>query len=222
MLPPTIPTSFAPRPTATPRRSGSSYTNIFNVFAYAIFFAVILLSVGVFFYNRILATTKVNEDAALAKAEQGIDPSTAQAFVQLSNRLTYGEKLLTSHVAFTGFFSALASLLPSTVRLTALHLSIDDTGAVKVQGSGDAKDFNSLASASESLSKDSQFKDVIFSGMSVSPKDGTVSFSLSASLDPKFIAFSATTPLPATPSSAAVASSSSAAATSTPSGQITP
>lgn len=222
MLPPTIPTSFSPRPTAAPGRPRSGSTNVLDIFAYVVFLAVTLLAVGVFFYGRILATTKVNEDAALAKAEQGIDPSTAEAFVQLSNRLTYGEKLLAGHVAFTSFFSALTSLLPSTVRLTALHLSVDDMGVVKVQGSGDAKDFNSLASASASLSSDSQFEDVIFSGMSVNPRDNTVSFSLSASLDPKSVAFSATTPPPTMPTPTAVASSSSAAASSSPSGQSTP
>lgn len=51
-----------------------------------------------------------------------------------------------------------------------------------------ARSFNALAAASNAFATDGRIKDAIFSNISVN-KDSTVSFSLSAMLDPKLIIF---------------------------------
>ncbi|MDP2651626.1 MAG: hypothetical protein Q8O94_00630, partial [bacterium] len=108
----------------------------------------------------------------------------------LRDRLNAGGILLANHPAFSGFFTALGTLLPTTVRFTSLNLSVDNKGTVRFEGSGVAKSFNALAAASTAFAQDGRIKDAIFSNIVVSPRDNSVSFALAAAIDPKLVAFS--------------------------------
>lgn len=216
-LPPTIPTSFVPHTTSVAvSRSRSSFTGAFGFFAYAVLGIVFVMALGVFFYGRILAASVTTKDAALATAQANIDPATIENFVRLRDRLSSSGILLEKHVAFSGFFFALEKLLPASVRFSSLHLSQSETGIPKVAGTGIAKSFNALAATSNAFATDGRIKDAIFSNISVN-RDGTVSFILSASLDPKLIAF---TPSAFAPTTVTVAPAETT--TSTSSGQVAP
>lgn len=190
---PSIPTSFVPHvPGASPAgRPQSDASHLFAFLCYGALLVVFVMAVGVFAYGQILKSQQAGKDAALAKAEAAIDPATVEGFVRLRNRLSYGSQELTQHVAFSNFFNALETLLPATVRFSSLHLSIDPTGTMLVEGAGVAKSFNALASLSNAFAQDGRIKNAIFSKLAVKA-DNSVTFGLSATLDPKLIAFSAT------------------------------
>ena len=212
-LPPTIPTSFVPHSAgASARRFRSDFSDAFGFLVYLILFIALALSAGVFFYGRILAVSKASKDTQLASAQAAIDPATVENFVRLRNRLISGETLLQQHVAFSTFFSSLEKILLTTVRFTALDLTISDLGVAKATGSGTAKSFNALAAASNAFAADGHIKDAIFSNISVN-RDASVSFSFSATLDPKIISF---LPVPVTVA-APISTSTSATASTTPS-----
>ncbi len=187
-LSPTIPTSFVPRP-SSPQRFRTDLTGAFSFLAYFVFGAVFLLAIGAFVYARILAAEQTSKDKDLAAAVSSIDSTTAQGFIHLDNRLSSAESLLKAHTAFSGFFTALDIIIPTTVHFTSLHLTTDDTGVTKVQGVGTAKNFNALAATSAAFATDGRIKDAIFSSIKVN-KDNSVSFLLAATLDPKLITFS--------------------------------
>lgn len=189
-LPPTIPTSFVPHgASAAPHRFRGDLLGAFGLFAYAVLGIVFVLALGVFFYGRILAGSRAAKDAALAKAQAAIDPITVETFVRLRDRLISGETLLEKHVAFSSFFALLEKLLPGSVRFTTLNLSMNDAGVSRVEGSGVAKSFNALAAASNAFATDGRIRDAVFSSIRVN-RDSSVSFTLSATLDPKIVAFS--------------------------------
>jgi Tfp pilus assembly protein PilN len=188
-LPPTIPTSFVPHSSGAPQRFRSDFTNAFGFLAYIILGVTFLVALGVFLYGRVLSANLVAKDAALAKATASIDQATVEGFVRLRNRLNQGGVLLNKHVAFSNFFATLENLLPASVRFTTLHLSLDASGVAKIEGAGVAKSFNALAALSSAFAADGRIKDAIFSKISIN-KDNSVSFGLSASLDPKLTAFS--------------------------------
>lgn len=212
-LPSNIPTSFMPSSNTAPRRFRSDLTGAFGLISYFALAVVFALALGVFFYGRVLAGSQASKDAELATAESRIDPVTVDTFVRLRDRLNSGQTLLNNHVAFSGFFALLETLVPTSVRFGSLHLAIADTGGVKLEGSGTAKNFNALAAASTAFAHDGHIKDAIFSNIVVSPKDSSVSFALSATLDPKLVAFSpkASAIVPNTP----IATSTSASITAT-------
>jgi hypothetical protein len=187
---PTIPTSFVPHSSGgAAQRFRSDSLDILGLFAYGVLVVVFVLALVVFLYGRILAADQSGKDAALAKAEAAIDPATVAGFVQLRNRLNFGKTLLEKHVAFSNFFTSLGTLLPTTVRFSALHVSLDSSGVAKIEGSGVAKSFNGLAAVSTMFATDGRIKDAIFSKISVNA-DNSVSFGLSATLDPKLVTFS--------------------------------
>lgn len=200
-MPPTIPTSFVPHSaSAAARRFSTDLTGAFGFFAYAVLGFVLVLAIGIFSYSRILVSTQAAKEDELAQATAAIDSATVEGFVQLRDRLSSGQTLLTNHVAFSGFFALLSSVVPTNVRFTALHLFKDDTDKVKLEGAGIARSFNALAVASSAFAADGRVKDAIFSNIVVDSKDGSVSFALSATLDSRLVAFTAA---PAEPAPAA-------------------
>jgi len=208
MLPPTIPTSFIPHSaSAGAHRSSFGFAGVFNFLSYLILVAVFAFAIGIFLYGRILVADESAKNDALAKAEAAINPATVENFVRLRDRLLSGKELIANHVAFSGFFTSLGELTPATVRFSSIHLSIDDAGIIKLEGSGAAKNFNALAAASIAFARDERIKNAIFSNIKVGNKDNSVSFALSAALDPKIVSFSLRT---------SAATSSVHTATSTP------
>ncbi len=174
---------------------------------YAILGIVFVLALGVFFYGRILSSSHSEKEAELAQAQAAIDPATIEGFVKLRDRLNLSASLLSKHVAFSNFFAALETLLPTTVRFSSLNVSVEPSGATKVEGSGVAKSFNALAAVSTAFAADGRIKDAIFSKIVVN-KDSSITFGFSATLDPKLIAFS--------PSAATVPSAPAAPVTPSP------
>ena len=172
-----------------PRKFRSDSTGAFSFFAYAVLGIAFILALGVFFYGRILSASQSAKDTELADKVKGIDQTTVESFVRLRDRLESGKTLLKQHVAFSGFFSSLEKILPAPVRFTALHLSTDATGTSRVDGTGVAKNFNALAAASSAFADDGRIKDAIFSNITIN-KDGSVTFTLAATLDPEIIVFS--------------------------------
>ena len=187
---PSVPTSFVPHsPSATPAgRARAESSGVLGFIAYGVLLIAFIMAIGVFAYGQILKNQQAAKDQQLAKAEQALDPTTVQGFLRLQHRLTYSKQELASHVAFSNFFTALGAVLPTTVRLSMLHLAIDQSGQATLDGAGVAKSFNALASLSNALAQDGRFKSAIFSKISIKP-DSTVSFGISAIIDPKLIAF---------------------------------
>lgn len=189
MLPPTIPTSFVPHASSgEARRARADFGGMFGALAYILLGVAFVLAIGIFLYGRVLSSTQTSKDAKLAQSVKGIDQATVDGFIRLRDRLSESQKLLDKHVAFTAFFSSLEKILPASVRFSSVHLTFDISGAPKLEGSGVAKSFNSLATASSAFAEDGRIKSAIFSNISINT-DGTVSFKLSATIDPKLVAF---------------------------------
>lgn len=191
-LPPTIPTSFVPQSAAnTTRRRRVDFVSAFNFLALGIFLVTLGLAVGVFLYSGVLSAQLNSKNEDLANNRKKIDTTLAHSFVRLHDRLASGQQLLDNHVALSNFFDTLGTVLPTTVRFSALHVSAGEQGKITIDGSGVAKNFNALAFASAEFARTGSIKDAIFSRLVVN-KDNSVSFSLTASVDPKLVAFSAT------------------------------
>ncbi len=212
-LPPTIPTSFVPRPSAVAARGRTDLSGAFAFFGYGALGFVVLLAIGVFVYSSVLAADQSSKDTQLAQAIAGIDPSTVANFAHLRARLSSGEELLNNHLAISTFLGVLGSLMPSSVAFTDMHLLVGETGQVTVEANGLAKSFNALAAASDAFAKDGRIKDAIFSGIKV--QGNAVTFTLSATLDRSLVAFSPPAKSAALPQALPAATGGSANVSST-------
>ncbi len=181
------------------RRARTDFTGAFGFFAYGVFVIVLGLAIGVFFYERILLGVLEGKNAALASAQAKINPETVKSFVQLRDRLAYGSTLLANHVSLSSFFATVGTDLPKTVRFSSLHITVGEGRKITLDGAGVASTFNALADLSTQFARTGHIKDAIFSNITINSKDSSVSFALSATIDPAVVAFSATTPVSTAP-----------------------
>lgn len=180
-----------------------------------------MLAIGIFAYGRILAGTKASKDAELVEAEAAIDTAAVESFVRLKSRLTASKTLIGGHVSFSGFFTEIGKLLPTNVRFSNLDITFEQGGA-KLEVDGVARNFNTLASLSSALAADGRIKDAIFSNLTINSNDNTVRFALSAKVDSKLIAYSATSAVSTSTPLRAATSTPSAATSTTPGAKLKP
>ncbi len=210
-LPPTVPTSFVPRQTTSPRARGRlDLGGAFAFVSYGAFFVVLLAALGVFGYAWLLKTEKAAKDTELANQEASIDEATVRSLIALRDRLAAGQKLLNSHVGVTTLFTLLEKLTITSVRITTLDLTVLDDGAARLSLNGSAKNFNALAAESSLFGAEPFLNDAIFSNIRLQPA-GVVNFTLNTKIDPKLIGYVA--PLAAATTDTAPAATST---TSTP------
>lgn len=190
---PTIPTSFVPHPVSADRNrfQGNAFS-ILALFAYGLLVFAFIAAIAVFLYGRVLSASQASKEAQLAKVASSIDQTTIEGFIRLRDRLDSSKTLLANHIALSNFFTDLVKLLPQTVQVSSIHITVDPVaGSVQVEGQGTAKSFNAIAAMSNALATDNRIKDVIFSKITVNT-NSTVSFAFTASLDPKLVTYTPT------------------------------
>ncbi len=209
-----IPSSFVPHPGSSgggTSKGPFSLASVLQVFAYLVFVFSLVGAAGVYLYSASLTSQLASDDTALQQKISSLDQTTIESLLRLQSRLVSAKTLLNNHVAFSGIFDLLESITPVNVRFSSVNISYDGVGQTTLTASGVAKDFNTLAYASNYLGQDPQLKNAIFSGIAINNKDGTVSFSLSATLNPKLIVY--TVPTEAAAAAPAAAASSGQATT---------
>ncbi|MEK7604321.1 MAG: hypothetical protein AAB442_00775 [Patescibacteria group bacterium] len=187
---PSIPTSFVPHPGGTPtKKTVSDIGGVLGFIAYGVLAIVFVIAIGVFIYGRLLSATSEAKAAAVTQAAAALDVKTVDEFVKLRDRLDAGARLMSSHVALSGFLTTLEAVMPSTIRFLSVRVSLDDSRTARFDAAGVAKNFNSLAVASVAFASDSRIKRAIFSNIGINKDDESVTFSLSGGIDPSVVVF---------------------------------
>lgn len=185
-LPPTIPTSFVPKqPVATTRRQKSG-TNVLMIIAGVIAGLSVLLALAVFGYELYLKSAREAKAAELAEAQRAVNLDVVESFIRLRDRLSTVESILDQHIMLSSFFDSLEERTLQSVRFNTLSIAVDEDRAAEIQMDGVARSFNALAAQSASIATEKRIKRAIFSDISVND-NGTVGFSLTATLDPRLI-----------------------------------
>jgi hypothetical protein len=188
-VPQVIPTSFVPHPSAGGSgRSSLGLAGIFTAAAFVFLVLSIAAAIAVFAYGNLLTSQKASKDAALATAESSLDQGTIAQFIRLRDRLQSAQTLLNNHIALSPVFDLLESVTPQDADFSSVAITVDDTGTANLVADGTAKSFNSLAATSNDFSADARLKNTIFSNIAIA-QNGNVSFVLSATLDPKLVAY---------------------------------
>lgn len=200
------------QPVATSARRQQSGTNIFLIIAAVIAGISILAAAGVFGYELYLKNARDQKSAALVEAQRSVDLDTVEGFIRLKNRLSTVEVLLNQHIALSEFFDTLESRTLQTVRFSGLTVEVNDDRSAEIQMEGVARTFNALAAQSSAIAAEKRIKRAIFSDIAVND-NGTVGFTLTASIDSRLITSGEVLPgipdTPAAPSTAAPVTSTS-------------
>lgn len=216
-LSPSIPTSFVPKqPEATPsRRSLGSGSNLLLIVGSSIFIMVLVIAAAEFLYVQFLKNVENAKASQILAAQNNVSEDTVNNYIRLDERLTAGEMLLNQHVALTQFFNLLESITVQTVHFDGVSIVVADDRSAQITMTGEAKDFNALANQSTIFANQKLIKNAIFSDIGIN-KDNSVSFSLTADLDPALVIES----VPIGQQSAPVFSDASSSASSTASSAV--
>jgi len=194
-------TSFIPRkavavPNTPYVKSGGP--NLLSLIGFFIFFGALLSAGGVYAWKIQIARSIDAQHQELEKTRKQFDEDTIKAATRLNDRINAVKNLLDSHKAPSQIFDILQKFTLDTVRLRTLTYTTDVDGTVNIKAAGSARGFESVVLQSDQLGLTGLFKDVLFSEVqSVGPK--LVSFSLTASVDPKSVLYRKKLPASATP-----------------------
>ncbi len=182
-IPPNIPTSFVPKQAIQAssihaRRHGA---NPINIVAPTILAVAALAAGAVYGYEEYLTRAKTKSAAELTAKEQGINQQAVEEFIRLRDRLSVGTALLNDHVMLSVFLERLAAITLQNVRFESFSVLVNPDKTAEIKMTGTAKNFNALASQSTALSTEPAIRRAIFSNVRQAA-DGTVSFSLTATL----------------------------------------
>lgn len=176
---------------------------------------------AVYAYEAYLTGVKESKAARLAEAQGSVNSGSVETFVRSRDRFLLSQELLEGHVATSGFLDILERITLENVRYGSLSLLRLADGSAEVSLEGTAKSFNALAAQSAAFSKELKIRRAIFSDIQLD-QDGTVSFTLSAEVDPEVFAFAlpddgiVAPPAPVVPDPVAAPAGTSSAATTTP------
>ncbi len=188
---PRFQTSFIPKkpivaaPTSAPRA-----VNLFSLMSTIILVAVIVVSGGVFFYNKLVKQQLVDQKKSLELAKASYEPDTIRTIIRADSRIETSKKLFASHIAVTPFFDFLSSVTLEGVRFrdfNYVHLGKDK---IQVQMKGQAANYASVALQSDLLNEQDFLKDTNVGDMSLDVS-GAVLFTVSMAIDPSLMSFSA-------------------------------
>jgi hypothetical protein len=167
-------------------RRTKSGMNIFMLAGASIAFACLLIAAAVFAYEFYLKSAHVTKTAQLEEAQKAVNIDTVEDFIRLRNRLTALESLLDHHVILSEFFDVLETRTLQSVRFSGLTVAVDTDRSAEIQMEGVARSFNALAAQSTQFAAEKRIKRAIFSDIAVNT-NGTVAFSLTATVDPRLI-----------------------------------
>ena len=164
-----------------------SGTNMFLIVSLIIAGIAIILAILVFAYAHLLNGQVAQKSAALKQAESSVSENTVDGFIRLQDRLTQAQTVLDDHVLLSQFLDSLSTLTLTDVRFAALQVTLNDDHSATIHMTGSAATFNALAAQSASFATQPLIKQAIFSGIAADPATGVVTFTLTATLDPRLV-----------------------------------
>ena len=183
-IPSEVPTSFVPRIPVSSTKSTTAqfdFLKIILFFSLGIFITALLVSGGIFLYQRSLEGQLVQKQIQLQKIEKTLNQSNVYSFVYLRDQLSSAQILLDKHLTLSRVFNLLEKLTVKKLSYINLKINIPKGKPATLEVEGVAANFAVLAAQAASLKKNKLLTNTVFSGFSLK-RNGTVGFTLNATL----------------------------------------
>ncbi len=193
-------TSFIPKKPITELKSKSSGMSFFLFVSILIFLVSVGIAGWVYLEKQLLIRSITKDQETISTNKGSFDTATIDSIVELNSRINVAKGLLTSHVAISPIFNFLNQATLKNVRFRDFNFSssLTDTTGQKIVGikmNGTARDFETVASQADGFGK-ADWRNIIretkVTNLNINP-DGTVSFTLSATVLPDFLTYKAGT-----------------------------
>ena len=183
---PSIPTSFVPKQALDVSRKKQGGDNIFLLIALVILGVSVVTAGAVFGYEKYLQSAVTLKNAALEDARLTINEERVEEYLRLKERFDSGKNMIQNHTNTSRFFTLLEDATLQNVRFEDLTLDVAEDRTARIELSGVARNFNTLAAQSNAIAAEKRFKRSIFSGISLN-QNGTGGVTLTAELEPSVV-----------------------------------
>jgi hypothetical protein len=200
---------MAPVSAATLKR-GSKKSGLFGFLAFLIFALSILITVGVYGYEKYQVSHIAKMGQELEAARQSLEADALNQVMRLNTRIESTQKIVDAHTAMSPLFDFLEANTVKTLRFTEFRYD-QSQGGIKLNLKGQARGYSALALQAELFNKSKYIKNPVFTDLRLDEK-GNVNFSFTADLDKGIISYKnppqiGTLTLPTTPAVATTSAS---------------
>ena len=171
---PKKPVGDAVQPKQSERRNPS--VGIFTMISTLLFILAIVVSVGIFFYNKLLVTNIDAMRESLAAAEDRIEQGFIVELQDLDKRLNNANQLIANHVALSPFFRFLEDNTLKSIQYDSFDFSFEE-GRPVATITGRARQYRTIAEQSINFGESSLIETHVFSNFALT-QQGQVSFNL--------------------------------------------
>lgn len=169
--------------------SAPAAINLFALIATILFILALALSGGAFFYKSLLVKQIEERKASFDLAKEAFDPAFIQQVTRLDSRIETSKKLFSTHVSATPLFDFLSKITLRSVRFRDFSFAYLAPDQIQVEMKGQAQGYASVALQSDILNSQKYLKNTIIGDMTLESA-GTVSFSVSTTIDPTLLLYS--------------------------------
>lgn len=193
-----IKTSFIPRKTideAANFQTGSQVVRrrvgrtIFSVISTIIFISSLAGAGVVYTWQIKLKKDIANQVQIMQEARKNFDERFVQEASRLNLRIESANNMVTNHVSPSSLYGLLEEYTLQTVAFSSFSFKDNQDGTIGVNGSGEAKRYESIVLQSDAFGKSGYLRNVIFTDLRPSANNESVGFSFEATLDPRLILY---------------------------------
>ncbi len=172
-------TSFIPKQTiGVPRSRERRSFNVVTFASTVIFLAVLVLSIGVFFYKEYVTTNLDTEKQKLADFKEKFDTGASDDMREirlLEDRFIIAKNLLDRHISMTRVFAALEDRVQSEAQLTSFGYERRPSGEAQLTLDGRALSLNTVALQERGFAAEPSFvpDTIVFSGVDIAGAQGS-------------------------------------------------
>mgnify|MGYP007080246224 CR=1 FL=1 len=168
-----------------PVRRGGGLLYTLSLF---VFITSILISGGVFGYQKYLEGKIKSMDGVLVEAREALQPELIKVLTKTNDRFIAAEQIISKHEIVSGFFNLLENLTLQSVSYSSLAYSTNEAGVIEITMKGFARSYAAVALQAQVFSESKFVQDSIFSDLDLNDV-GDVTFSLKAHVDPSAVSY---------------------------------
>jgi hypothetical protein len=183
-------TSFIPKKPVTGMGQPSAGGGLFYTLSIIIFITTILISVGVFGYQKYLEGNIKAMDTDLVAARQALEPDLIKELTRTNDRFVAAEQIISKHEIVSGFFNLLENITLQSVSYSSLSYVTNDAGVIEVSMKGLARSYASVALQAKMYGESEFVLDSTFSDLDLNDV-GDVTFTLKARINPETVSYEA-------------------------------
>jgi len=161
--------------------------NIFSIIATILFVGSLLVSAGLFGYEKLLTSQIAQADKDLVAARNAFELDTIHNLIDISSHISSTKQLLQKHVVISEVFNLLQSLTVKNVRFDSFSY-VEKADSLSISMTGEAKNYNTLAAQSAIFLANTSIKNPSFSDFTLTDT-GNVTFKFSADIDPSVVSY---------------------------------